>query len=93
MIEISDREYWKEMDYYSGLLYCSLLDIDGKDNWRMMYNYREYMKYLGYEYLGGYHGIWREVPESNKWYMDDNKYNIDKWLMVRDYWVIPVRDY
>jgi hypothetical protein len=34
-IEISDEHYWKWMNYYDGLLYCSLLDIGGKMDWRM----------------------------------------------------------
>ena len=34
-IEISDIQYWKRMAYYDGALYCSLLDIDGKTDWRM----------------------------------------------------------
>ena len=35
MIEVSPEEYWKRMNYHDGLLYCSLLSIDGKDDWRM----------------------------------------------------------
>jgi hypothetical protein len=27
------------MDYHSGLMYCSLLVIDGKDDWRMIESY------------------------------------------------------
>lgn len=37
-IEISPKEYWKELNYYDGILYCSLLVIDGVDDWRMMTN-------------------------------------------------------
>ena len=33
-IEISDRQYWKRLNWYDGLLYLSLLNIDGKNNWR-----------------------------------------------------------
>jgi hypothetical protein len=39
MIELSDKRYWKRMGYYDGVMYCSLLTIDGKDNWRMMEDY------------------------------------------------------
>ena len=37
-IEISSEEYWKELNYYDGILYCSLLVIDGVNDWRMMTN-------------------------------------------------------
>ncbi len=36
MIEISSEEYWKELNWYDGQLYCSLLNIDGKNDWRMI---------------------------------------------------------
>lgn len=32
-IEISSKEYWKELNYYDALLYCSMLVIDGKNEW------------------------------------------------------------
>ena len=34
MIEIADIKYWKTLKYYDALLYCSLLVIDGKNDWR-----------------------------------------------------------
>lgn len=37
-IEIASKEYWKELNYYDALLYCSLLVIDGKNDWRMPMN-------------------------------------------------------
>ena len=74
MVEVSDKRYWRKLNYHDGILYCSMLEIEGKDNWRMIENIAEYWQYRGYEYWGGYHGIWREVPDSNKWYEDDKKY-------------------
>ena len=35
MIEVSDAQYWKAMNYHDGILYCSLLTIDGIDGWRL----------------------------------------------------------
>ena len=35
-IELSKSQYWKRMGYHDSLLYCSLLVIDDKDDWRMM---------------------------------------------------------
>jgi hypothetical protein len=37
-IEISDRKYWKRLSYDDGLLYVSLLTIDGKNDWRLFKN-------------------------------------------------------
>jgi hypothetical protein len=38
-IEVSDKKYWKKFDNYEDAkLYCSLLVIDGKNNWRMWYH-------------------------------------------------------
>ncbi len=33
-IEISPKEYERELNWYDGLLYLSLLEIDGKNDWR-----------------------------------------------------------
>jgi hypothetical protein len=83
MIELSDKKYWKRMGYYDGVLYCSMLWIEGRDNWRMMEDYGEYLEY--YEELP-------EVPVSGKWYKNDVRYKSDESLMDKNYWVIPVRD-
>jgi hypothetical protein len=34
-IEISDKKYETILNWYDGILYCSLLSIDGKDDWRL----------------------------------------------------------
>lgn len=34
MIQYSDEKYWKRMNWYDGLLYLSLLEIDGHKDWR-----------------------------------------------------------
>jgi len=86
MIELSAQKYWKRMNYYDGLLYCSLLDIDEKDNWRMMDNYHEYLSYRGL------FPIFPMIPEKGKWYMGDVRKSSEENLKGMDYWVIPVRD-
>jgi len=40
-IEVSPPDYWMEMNYYDGMLYCQLLTIDGKNDWRMVRNWNE----------------------------------------------------
>ena len=44
-IEISPKEYWKFMNPRDGRLYCSMVVIDGKDDWRYM-KFFEKLKYL-----------------------------------------------
>ena len=34
-IEISPKEYERKLSWDDALLYCQLLVIDGKDNWRL----------------------------------------------------------
>ena len=83
-LEVSDRGYWKEIGYLDGLLYCSLLEIDGKDDWRMVERW-EYDKHDMY-YLSG-------LAVSEMWIVGDNdeEKGYYKWekLIKR---VIPVRD-
>ena len=43
-IEISNAKYWKKLNYYDGILYCSLLSIDDNNDWRPM-TVPEIMKY------------------------------------------------
>lgn len=35
-IEIAPKEYWKKLNYDDGMFYCQLLNIDGKNDWRMI---------------------------------------------------------
>jgi hypothetical protein len=77
-IEISSKEYWKMMDYHSGLMYCSLLLIDGKDDWRMLKDVEEIDEILDDDEI------------DVMWYIEDI-IEYAPYLDMR-YWVIPVRD-
>ena len=35
-IEISPKEYWRELNPDDGKLYCSMVIINGKNDWRPM---------------------------------------------------------
>ena len=81
-IEISDREYWKKLNYYDGMIYCSILSIDGVDDWRMIDNIAEKHRLwdMGYDF-----------GECNvTWYYEDGERV--EYLNHNKYWVIPVRD-
>ncbi len=79
IIEISSKEYWTKLNYYDGMLYCSLLVIDGKDDWRLFKNVFEEEQHEDFNTFG------------NLWYIDDGKIS-DHLLYTEHYLVVPVRD-
>jgi hypothetical protein len=34
-IQFSEEKYWKQLNWYDGLLYLSFLEIDGHNDWRL----------------------------------------------------------
>jgi hypothetical protein len=46
-IEISPKEYWRELNPADGKLYCSMVVIDGKNDWRPM-SFMEKLKNIHY---------------------------------------------
>jgi hypothetical protein len=75
-IEISEEKYWKLLNYYDGMLYLSLLNIDGKNDWRLFKDAKEARP------LHDDVGIW---------YISDGNI-IDYLLNTSYFWVVPVRD-
>ena len=89
MIEISEKQYWKKLNWYDGHLYCSLLNIDGKDGWRMIRDDEQ-----AYEILIELYGVDYDDPF-------DTDYQCPIWSVNLNYtslydneicWVIPVRE-
>ena len=78
-IEISEEKYWKLLNYYDGMLYLTLLTIDGKDNWRMLKKYDEFY-FLSTK-------INLEPWKSALFSSDETQYPNDAVLKI-----IPVRD-
>ena len=76
-IEISNRKYWKKLNYLDAKLYIELLSIDGKDNWRFITE-KERNKYIK-----SFSGV--------AWYEEDNNRYGDIIRKNVDYMVIPVR--
>jgi hypothetical protein len=76
-IEISDRKYWKKLNYLDAKLYIELLSIDGKDNWRFITE-KERKKYIK-----SFSGV--------AWYEEDIKKYGDLIRKNTDFYVIPVR--
>lgn len=78
-IEISEEKYWKLLNYYDGMLYLSLLTIDGKNDWRMFKYWLEGVKY-------------DEKVWGIMWYGEDVKMSSEDDLINKQYLVVPVRD-
>jgi hypothetical protein len=79
MVEISEKKYWKKLNYNDGLLYLSLLTIDEKDDWRMWETMTERLDNGGVAH------------EEGQWYLVDIDISPET-INERDYWVVPVRD-
>jgi hypothetical protein len=84
MIDVSDKKYWKKFKKYEDvLLYLALLNIDGKNDWRIMrFVELNYIRENYYE--EGVLVLANEmmyVEEHKGWDYFDNRYL-----------VVPVRD-
>jgi hypothetical protein len=77
-IEISEEKYWKLLNYYDGMLYLSLLTIDGKNDWRM---FKYWLEGANYD-----EKVWGMM-----WYGEDERTSEDD-LINKQYLVVPVRD-
>lgn len=78
-IEMSPREYWKNMNYYDGLLYLSVLSIDGKNDWRMFKNNQELATVM--------------YTDMELWYSDDELDVETVWNLEYDkFLILPIRD-
>lgn len=86
MIEIANEKYWKNLKYYDALLYCSLLVIDDKNDWRIP-NSTEFEETIFDITKYGDVSVW--------FYGHDKDYDPAYAEWVREtlsYLVIPVRD-
>lgn len=75
-IEVAPKEYWKELKYADALLYCALLNIDGKNDWRL----RQLGENLNIGVVPTVKGLW----------YDNDVYLIESLTLVN--LTIPVRD-
>ena len=92
-IEVSHHKHWSYLDYAEGELYCSMIIIDGKDDWRMATLYEtDFLMSRGVLY-----NVQRKNYKKIKLMINDAKWYqpIHKWLLPdfnRIKWVIPVRN-
>jgi hypothetical protein len=54
MIEISPKEYEKKLNWYDATLYCQLLTIDNKNDWRMPTKDELNVMYTNKDVIGGF---------------------------------------
>jgi hypothetical protein len=77
-IEISPRQYWKRLNYYDALLYLSILNIDGKEGWKLPSDNQKQYGLPTFKWT---------VEDGD----DDDDDSV--WSLEFDtFWVIPVRD-
>ena len=58
-VEVSPKEYWKELTYADAVLYCALLNIDGKNDWRL----RKFGEDLNIGVVNTVKGLWYETTD------------------------------
>jgi hypothetical protein len=75
-IEIAPKEYWKRLNYYDALLYLSILNIDGKEGWKLPSDNQK-------------QDVW---PTFKWTVEDGEGYKNETILLDKHWWVIPVRD-
>jgi hypothetical protein len=86
-IEISDRKYWKHLNWDDGKLYCDLLVIDGKNDWRMIMDNVEYKNVRAY--IQGSCTL-HKGKVSSLWFNNDG--DCTDYVKNRNFMVVPVRD-
>jgi hypothetical protein len=89
-IEISEDKYWKVLNYNDGLLYCSMLEIGDKDDWRMI-SEEDLAMILEDDLIMIKNRVNQKMRTDGVWFNNDNHVYNDKVLNVRCH-VIPVRD-
>ena len=75
-IEVAPKEYWKELKYADALLYCALLNIDGKNDWRL----RQLGEDLNIGVVNTVKGLWYETTD----YYKHDRAGINLTIPVRD---------
>jgi hypothetical protein len=95
-IEISSKEYNKKLNWRDAMLYCQLLVIDGKDDWRLPSTDELFSIFYhdDHDFRGGYYWTSDEYEEYKE-YTAQAVNNIDnrKYINMKQvlYYVRPVR--
>ena len=76
-IELSPEKYWTKLNWYDTMLYLSMLDIDGKNDWILPTE--QYAKSKNLSIL--------------TWFDNDNLTFEEEFLQSKLFHVIPVRKY
>jgi hypothetical protein len=94
--EFAPFEYWKKLNWYDGHLYCSLLNIDGKDDWRMLtmeeYRNPKFENYVRYKCWTDHHKIKRMLQTVGIWFQNEEDGKYFSLVKNSNQLVIPVRD-
>jgi hypothetical protein len=91
-IEVSEEKYWKVLNYTDGILYCSMLEIGGKDDWRMISEEDICGSMITEDDLTMIRNrVNKKMRTDGVWFNNDNHVYNDTVLNARCH-VIPVRD-
>ena len=92
-LEISDTQYVKLLNWYDAMMYCQLLDIDGKNDWRLPTKEElDYIYHSKNDCVGSLYWSATEGNGSNAWLQGlssglRGSYNLKR----NSYYVRPVR--
>ena len=92
-IEISPVEYERKLNWYDGKLYCDLLVIDGKDDWRMPTKEELNDIYNSENDLNNPHWSSTEFNGKHAWFQNLSfGYQASYTNKIDSYYVRPVRN-
>jgi formylglycine-generating enzyme required for sulfatase activity len=65
-IEISPKEYERRLNWYDAMMYCQLLVIDGKDDWRLPTKEElDYICHSENDFVGSYY--WSSTDDGGSY--------------------------
>jgi hypothetical protein len=92
-IEISPKKYESKLNWYDGMLYCQLLIIDGKDDWRLpTKDELDYIYHSENDFVFDFYWTSTEYNGHNAWSQNlssGNQYDFS--YKNYSYYVRPVR--
>ena len=88
-IEISPKEYERTMNWYDGLLYCQLLEIDGKNDWRLP-NLEELKEIYdsGNDFVSSYYWSYVEYRNDESAWGQSMLNGISYFIIKKDNWYV-----
>ena len=91
-IEISPKEYERTLSWDDAILYCQLLVIDGKDNWRLPNTNELYTIYTSSnDFCRGNYWSINEMDSNSAWFSNFNNGVLYRMAKHVNYRARPIR--